>query len=213
VSGARTAKKWDRPGAGERYARERFRSVRAARRDPELALHLLREHAAGHAGRPLLDAPCGAGRLSAALGSLGAPVVGLDASLSMLEAARAGRSALVCAAIERLPFADASFEAVVCCRLLHHLRGEELERVVGELVRVSARLVVASFWDAGSLPAWRQRLGLKRGEGPAGRDAIARERIAAIFAAAGAPVIAFRPLLRFVSAQTFLVARRREALE
>jgi SAM-dependent methyltransferase len=203
--------KWAGDAAAERYASERFATSRAAARDPRLVARLLSEHGAARGGL-YLDAPCGAGRLTPVLSDLGRAVA-LDANLSMLERARASGIAApaVQATVLALPFADRSFEAAVCCRLLHHLRDErELARAVSELVRVSRRLVVASFWDAASLPALRVRWGLKQGEGASGRAAIARGELVRLFEAAGARVIGFRAVLRFVSQQTFLVAERRE---
>ena len=201
--------KWAGESAAEHYARTRFASSRSAARDPRIVSRLLREHGARR-GALVLDAPCGAGRLASVLAELG-QVVALDANYPMLERASSASPALraVQGSVLALPFAAGSFEAVVCCRLLHHLRDErELERAVGELVRVSRRLVIASFWDAASLPALRVRLGLKQDEGPSGRAATARAELARRFASAGAPVIGFRAVLRFVSQQTFLVAER-----
>ena len=204
--------KWAGAAAAEHYASERFATRRAAARDPRLVARLLSEHGAQR-GALYLDAPCGAGRLTPLLCELGRAVA-LDANLPMLARARerCGAAVGIQATVLALPFADRSFEAVVCCRLLHHLRDErELAVAVGELVRVSRRLVVASFWDAASVPALRVRLGLKQGEGASGRAAIARREIARLFAAAGARVIGFRAVLRFVSQQTFLVAERSES--
>ncbi|HVS18700.1 MAG TPA: methyltransferase domain-containing protein, partial [Planctomycetota bacterium] len=157
--------------------------------------------------------PCGSGRLASALADA-ALRVHLDANLPMLEAARAslGGGAALAGSVLALPFAERSFDAVVSCRFLHHLHAaDELERAVAELVRVSRALVVVSFWDAASLPGWRVRLGLKRHEGPRGRVFRARAELAEAFARVGAPVLEFAPVLRFVTQQTFLVARRSDA--
>lgn len=202
-------RKWAGEAAAERYAGARFSNAYAAARDPRLVERLLCEHGARR-GALYLDAPCGAGRLAALLSERG-QLVALDANRPMLERARTSSPALrpVQGTALALPFADRTFEAVVCCRLLHHLRDErDLERAVSELVRVSNRLVVASFWDAASLPALRVRLGLKSSEGPTGRGVTTRAELARRFAAAGAPVVGFRAVLRFVSQQTFLVAER-----
>ncbi len=103
-----------------------------------------------------------------------------------------------------LPFRDGSFEAVVCCRLLHHLRDPSLfERVVLELARVSSRWVVASFFDAASLPALERRL-LRR----KGRISHSRRRVRETLCRAGASVVAWRHTLRFFSQQTFVLARK-----
>jgi SAM-dependent methyltransferase len=198
--------KWDRPGAGEHYERRRFRSARASSRDPRLVERILDDHGVHGA---LLDVPCGAGRLGPLLASRGGPVVGVDVSHSMLTAAPSPEM-LVQAAAQRLPFAARSFDVVVCCRLLHHLRTrEERLAVVRELVRVSSRLVLASFWDSGSLPAWRVRLGLKESEGPRGRSAVSRATVAGELGELGLEVLGFRHSLRFVSQQTFVVGRHR----
>jgi SAM-dependent methyltransferase len=204
--------KWAGKQAAEHYARARFASARAAGRDPALVSALLARHAPGAIAR-LLDAPCGSGRLVPAL-RRAERRVHLDANLPMLEAAREvlGEACAVQGSLFALPFAGRSFDVVVSCRFLHHLHGtDELARAVGELVRVSRALVVASFWDAASLPAWRVRLGLKRDEGPRGRVWHSRAELTAAFARAGAPVLEFEPVLRFVTAQTFLAARRSDA--
>lgn len=201
------AAKWAGAGAGERYATQRFRAGRARERDPRIVDGILREH--GVRGR-VLDVPCGAGRLGGVLAQHARQLVGADVSRAMLEQARAAdHLVLVCADAQNLPFADRSFDVVVCCRLLHHLRERaQLERVVAELARVSDRLIVASFWDSASLPAWRLKLGLKRGEGPRGRSAIARGDLERAFVAAGARAVEYRHSFRFVSQQTFVVAER-----
>jgi SAM-dependent methyltransferase len=207
--------KWAGEQAGEAYAQRRFRSARAAQRDPRLVRGLLARHGLP-AGARVLDAPCGSGRLSAALreSAQALALVRLDAQRPMLLSAmeHGGPASSVQGSLAALPFAARSFDAVVCCRLLHHLRARaDLERVVGELVRVSRELIVASFWDAASLPALRVRLGFKRDEGPGGRGHISRPDIGALFERAGAPVVEFRGVLRFVTQQTFLVARRSAA--
>jgi SAM-dependent methyltransferase len=67
-------------------------------------------------GRDVLELGCGAAQWSAALGPLGAHVVGLDLSNAQLAHARHASSTLplVLANGECLPFADASFDVVFC---------------------------------------------------------------------------------------------------
>jgi SAM-dependent methyltransferase len=159
----------------------------------------------------ILDAPCGTGRLCHLLFSYGVPYVGVDISTEMLARATAlspGRLARAPAA--DLPFPDGTFDVVVCCRLLHHLHDrEKLAAVVGELVRVSGRLVVGSFWDRASFHAWRRRLGLHATKGPSRRTAISKAELRGVIATAGADVVGFHHSCRFVSQQTFFVASRR----
>ena len=207
--------KWTRSDAGRHYMTARFRSARARERDPRLVARLLREHGVqlddGSSPGGLLDVPCGTGRLSSVLAETGAPVTSVDVALPMLTALPASARRVRASAGE-LPFADRSFDVVVCCRLLHHLQTpEDLQRVIGELVRVSSQLVIASFWDAGSLPAWRVRMGLKASEGPRGRRARARAEIARLFSQAGAVPTGFAHSFRFLSQQAFICARREPA--
>lgn len=158
----------------------------------------------------ILDVPCGAGRLFPGLAGRARRVVGLDVSREMLCGAPAvGASGvpLVCGDVLALPFGDRSFDAVVCCRLLHHLAdAAELAAVARELVRVSRGVVVASFWDRASLPALGRRL---TGRGAGKRRAHKKALLVAAFAGAGADVVAFAHSFRGLSQQTFLLARRR----
>jgi len=165
---------------------------------------LLERHATGAGTGLVLDAPCGAGRLRPMLEAHGR-YVGLDVSRSMLESA--GEARLIHGELEHLPLRDASFNVVVCCRLLHHLADEtRLARVVHELVRVSSAWIVVTFWDAASLPALRRRVFPRRRA--SGRVARRRARIQAAFAAAGADIVEWDSSLRFVSRQTYGIARR-----
>ena len=200
---------WRGHAAVAHYSDGRFANGRAAGRDPRLVARALRRH--GLRG-PLLDVPSGSGRLGPVLERLaaqvaprvGPPVVAADVSLDMLTGNPRGER--VQASVFALPFHDRSFDAVVCCRLLHHLREPgDLEAAVAELVRVSTRLILASYWDAHSLPAVRRRLGLKR---PEARVAIPPARLARAFELAGARLVDRFHSLRFVSQQAFAVARR-----
>ena len=47
-----------------------------------------------------------------------------------------------------IPFKDNSVDAVVCCRLCHHLpNAEQRERLIDELLRVARRFVIMTFFD------------------------------------------------------------------
>jgi SAM-dependent methyltransferase len=204
--------KWAGASSGARYSRSRFRSARAYVRDPRLIERCLE----AYAQRPLarvLDVPCGTGRLRPWLARSSKRYVGADVSEDMLSTAHGsdGGDAFVRADLASLPFRDDSFDAVVSCRLMHHLhtRDERLE-VARELLRVSRSLVIASFWDSASLPGLRRALGLKRSEGPRGRTGVSRAEIAGVFERAGGIVLGYRHSLRFVSQQTFVVVAKRE---
>ena len=214
MSGPEVRTKWRDRDAGARYGSVRWSSAARRERDPQRIAGLLDRHLArGAAPLPalLLDAPCGAGRLARELGARGR-YVGLDVSPPMLAEARRGRldGAWLAGDVARLPFRSATFDAVVCCRLLHHLsEAPALEAVLRELVRVSRDLVIVSFWDAGSLPAWRRALfGAKPGEK---RRTIRRALLAELLARAGADVVGWSHSLRFVARQAVAAARKRPA--
>jgi len=196
-----TRERWRSPEVAARYATGRFATARARERDPRLVRRLLRRAGEDLAGARVLDVPCGTGRL-APLFAESRSTLGADVSVEMLRRAPPPR---VVADAASLPFADGSFELVVCCRLLHHLDPvAELPAVIAELVRVSSGLVLASFWDSASLPAWRRRLGRRA---RSARRPIAKRELESCFDAAGARVVDYAHSARFLSMQAFAAAR------
>jgi 2-polyprenyl-6-hydroxyphenyl methylase / 3-demethylubiquinone-9 3-methyltransferase len=117
-------------------------------------LRFYREALGDLGGRLVLDAGCGGGLVARGLAEAGAVVVGLDQSPSSLQVARravvaavAGSGEAASAAaigrfhaaggqLERLPFADGVFDAVVAADVLEHV--PDLPAVVRELSRVLA---------------------------------------------------------------------------
>jgi len=105
-------------------------------------------------GRRVLDAGCGGGLVARELAAAGAEVVGVDRSLGSLGVARRavdgrrgpgnptggprsiGSFRPVQGRLERLPFADGDFDAVVAADVLEHL--PDLPAAVAELARVLA---------------------------------------------------------------------------
>ena len=91
-------------------------------------------------GHRVLDAGCGTGNFSLALARRGAKVVGLDRSAAMQLTARQkalneGRNLLwVRSNLSQLPFAESSFDGVVCILALDFVN--ERQTAVQELVRV-----------------------------------------------------------------------------
>lgn len=91
-------------------------------------------------GRRILELGCGGGLMAEEYARRGAGIIGIDRSVPSLHAARrhAGRERLTVAYMgsvaEHLPFADATFDAVVTADTLEHV--EDVERVVAEAARV-----------------------------------------------------------------------------
>jgi len=103
------------------------------------------------AGRRVLDAGCGDGRLTARLSAAGATLTACDADPQM--AALAGRTVptadVVVAALPRLPLADAAVQATVAAFVVNHLAAPAAG--VRELTRVTAPggVVAVTIWPSG----------------------------------------------------------------
>ena len=94
----------------------------------------LREALRGAPGTRLLDVGGGTGNYAAALRDEGWQPVVCDRSPDMLARAAAKGLEVVPADAVELPFADASFDAVMCVSMLHHV--DDRPRALGEQRRV-----------------------------------------------------------------------------
>lgn len=83
-----------------------------------------------------LDVGCGSGNYTIALAKMGADITGLDVSEEMLTKARAKQSALnwIQGDAKALPFADGSFDGVLCFLAIHHIR--DLSAFFSEAFRI-----------------------------------------------------------------------------
>jgi SAM-dependent methyltransferase len=105
-------------------------------------------------GTRLLDIATGPGALAAEAGNRGARPVGIDLSPQMIELARRLYPAIDfrVADVEHLPFADDTFDAVVCAFGLGHFPGPEVAVAVRTLL--PGGRIAFSWWDDPS----RQRI-------------------------------------------------------
>jgi ubiquinone/menaquinone biosynthesis C-methylase UbiE len=125
-------------------------------------------------GRRILDVGTGTGRAAIALAKAGASVMGVDASREMLAVAErraaafaeatagqagVGRITFVRGDAHHLEFADRSYDAVVCLRVLMHT--PDWRASLGELCRVAADRVVfdyPSLYSAAAIQAAARRV-------------------------------------------------------
>jgi ubiquinone/menaquinone biosynthesis C-methylase UbiE len=82
----------------------------------------------------ILDAGCGYGRYTRLICEMGFEVYAMDISKMMLNAARAYCKRANMGDINWMPFADSSFDALLCIDVSDHL--ESLEKAIDELSRV-----------------------------------------------------------------------------
>ncbi|MFF1692511.1 class I SAM-dependent methyltransferase [Streptomyces sp. NPDC058257] len=121
------------------YSREadRYDASRGGEPRADAAASAVRELLAPHA-RTLLDVACGTGLVTRRLAGAGLRVTGVDSAHNMARMA-SGRlpGTIVLGDSRRLPFCNASFDAVSAVWLLHLLSGpEEAAEVVAECARV-----------------------------------------------------------------------------
>jgi SAM-dependent methyltransferase len=104
--------------------------------DPEYTEQILPLAAAELAGaQRVLDVGCGDGQVSRLASGLGAQVVGIDPTWNCVSVAhQRGGAAFARAEAAALPFADASFDAVVACLVFEHIR--DVDQAIGEVGRV-----------------------------------------------------------------------------
>lgn len=111
-------------------------------------------------GRRCLDLGCGSGRYLRLLAAGGASrVTGADLSSAMLERAREGGFAVVRAEASKLPFADSTFDLVVCGLVVGHVAA--LDALVAEARRVlrpGGAFVCSDIHPAGTLAGWERSL-------------------------------------------------------
>jgi SAM-dependent methyltransferase len=115
----------------------------------------LRRALAGAPGSRLLDIGGGTGNYALALAREGWQPTVLDRSPAMFEQARAKGLATVAGEAERLPFADASFDAAMLVSMLHHVDSPaaalaEARRVL----RPAGRLAVMAFTREDVAASW-----------------------------------------------------------
>ena len=101
----------------------------------------------------ILDLPCGGGRLSPQIAPYTKLLIEADIAEGQVMYGRDSmrlptQQVWMTASAFHIPFKNESIDGIVCCRLNHHLpTAAERERLIQELLRVSRRFVVMTFFD------------------------------------------------------------------
>lgn len=115
--------------------------------------------------KTLLDAPCGAGRMSFLAEKFGFETTGVDLGTGILECAEKEKIKLKSKVnfysenLEALSFSNDQFDASLCFRFFHHLPNSMTKiNVIGELTRVSSKYVVISYFSPFSITSIKRKL-------------------------------------------------------
>jgi len=156
----------------------------------------------------LLDLPSGGGRLSRQLAEHTELLVEADIGLGQLLYGRESHTGederiWMTASAFHIPFQDESVDGVVCCRLCHHLpTSEERERLLAELLRVSRRYVVMTFFDYHSVKNYLRRI-RRPFDGQPPKMTMTVDRVAELAERHGARLVAQPPLSRLFSGHRY----------
>jgi SAM-dependent methyltransferase len=158
--------------------------------------------------RAILEIPCGGGRLTPALADSTDLVIEADVAIGQVRYGRQNSKVSVpcvwmTASAFHIPLRDASVDGTVCVRLVHHLpSAAERERLFAELLRVSRRFAIVTFFDRNSLKhlTWRLRHPFSR---KARKPALAGSEVDALARAQGARLVSTAPLSRFGSGHRY----------
>ena len=169
------------------------------------------------AGKELhvLDAPTGTGRMVGDLLEAGHRVTGIDLSQPMLHQARSATGSdssrfrgCLAGEIERLPFQDDAFDAVISLRFLFHARDPAVRaRLLAEFRRVSPWLIghVRSRENLKHAGRWlRSQAGLSRRY----RPAQGRRELRGELGASGWDLVKCTPVSRIFSDKVLFLAKR-----
>jgi trans-aconitate methyltransferase len=109
-------------------------------------------------GEFILDLGCGDGQLTQRIAATGAHVLGVDASVDMVSAAREGGIEVELANAESLPFHQETFDAVFSNAALHWVRDQDAMLTQVHRVLKSGGRLVAEMGGQGNIAAIRVAL-------------------------------------------------------
>jgi SAM-dependent methyltransferase len=185
----------------QRHAHKRF----GTRHEWRLIRRHLRK--VGHS-RIILELPCGGGRITPAFSGATDFIIEADIAIGQIRYGRATSTietprAWMTASAFHIPLRDNSVDGVICIRLAHHLpTAAERERLFHELLRVSKRFVIVTYFDHYSLKNLTRRIRHPFNRKPP-KLTMTTERIAELARAGGARLVAAPPLNRIASGHRF----------
>ncbi|MBM4218244.1 MAG: methyltransferase domain-containing protein [Gammaproteobacteria bacterium] len=179
-------------------------------RESRLIRRCIRQVGRSHA---ILEIPCGGGRLTPAFADATDLVIEADIAIGQVLYGRKASQATVprvwmTASAFHIPLRDRSVDGVICVRLSHHLpTAAERERLFAEVMRVSSRFAIVTYFDRHSLKhlTWRLRHPFSR---KARKPALSKSEVASLAEANGARLVSNEPLSRFGSGHRYALLVR-----
>lgn len=158
--------------------------------------------------RVMLDLPCGGGRLTPAFADFADLIIEADIALGQVLYGRTESAVItprvwLTASAFHIPLRDDAVEGTICVRLSHHLpTAAERERLLAELLRVSQRFVIMTFFDHHSLKNVLRRLRRPFNRLPP-KMTMTTARVAELARTHGARLVAAPPLSRIGSGHRY----------
>jgi uncharacterized protein YbaR (Trm112 family)/SAM-dependent methyltransferase len=161
----------------------------------------------------LLDLPSGGGRLSPALAPFTDLILEADVAFGQLQHGRTGPPLAtpqlwLNASAFDIPLRDQGVDGTVCVRLAHHLpAASERERLVGEILRVSKRFALMTFFDFHSTKNRLRRL-RQPFDGKSPKITMTRQELRALAGRSGFSLVACPALSRLFSGHRYALMVR-----
>jgi SAM-dependent methyltransferase len=170
---------------------------------------LIRRHLdkAGHS-RVILELPCGGGRITPAFADRADFIIEADIAVGQIRYGRATSTltvprAWMTASAFHIPLLDASVDGTICIRLCHHLpTAPERERLFRELMRVSKRFIIVTYFDHYSLKNLTRRMRHPFDKKPP-KMTMTTDRVTELAREGGWRLVAAPPLNRIASGHRF----------
>jgi 2-polyprenyl-3-methyl-5-hydroxy-6-metoxy-1,4-benzoquinol methylase len=188
------------PGTAERYTQRKATKNLAE-------MNLVRKGFAllGDDVHRVLDAPCGVGRATILLASMGFDATGLDLGEAAVEVARRELEAsnqpgkIETGDLMQLSHSDGFFDAVLCFRVYHHFPDDEIrEKVISELCRVAKGHVLISYFSPYSFTSLKRSIRSKLRQKKSIQHATSLESLTNKFKRHGFSLVKDIPQRRFV---------------